>query len=204
MNEITSNEAAYNEPPNPNVGDYNLNWNNGHAAAYMSLMVSKYGKPSTLDTGRGGSAIWKKGRLQNTVFDRIELRDENVPHSIPYPHSDFLYAFVNYEVPPSRFLDVSSISGGLAYDPLKKELRSRGGSMEENLVALALALQIGEGQLSLMYAQANGLYKQWINECKNPAKVDQLYDLLAFNLKHQRGNPAGEGYWALANPDGAA
>lgn len=203
VNDITSNEAAYNEPPIPNVqSQYNLNWNNQDAAAYLSLLVFKYGKPSSVDTGRGGSVIWKKERLQNTVFDRIELRDESVPHCTPYSHSDFIYVYVNYDVPVSRFLDVSSVSGGLSYDPLKKELRSRGGSMEENLVALALAIQIGEGQLSLQYSQANGLYKQWINESKNPAKVDQLYDLLAFNLKHQKGNPANEGYWPLANPEG--
>lgn len=169
----------------------------------MHILVSKYGRPSTVDTSRGGSAIWKKERLMNTVFERIELRDESVPHCTPSSHSDFLYATVNYDVPPSKFLEISSVTGSIMYDPLKKELCVRGGSMEENIVTLALAIQIGEGQLSLQYAQANGLYVQWINETKNPAKVDQLYDLLAFNLKHQKGNPTySEGSWVLANPGG--
>ncbi len=171
----------------------------------MKLLTSKYGRPSTVDTSRGGSAIWKKERLMNTVFQRIELRDESVPHCTPTNHSDFIYASINYDVSPSKFLDISSVSGGLSYDPLKKELRARGGSMEENIVALALAVQIGEGQLSLQYAQANGLYIQWINETRNPAKVDQVYDLLVFNLKHQKGNPTNpEGAWVLANPEGCS
>ena len=32
--------------------------------------------------------------------------------------------------------------------------------------------------------------------------VDQMYDLLCFNLKHQKGNPNSEGHWVLAFPEG--
>ena len=173
------------------------------AKAAFGPLVLKYGQPSTVDTSRGGSAIWKRERLINTVFQRIELRDELVPHCIPTNHYDFISATVNYDVSPSKFLDINSVTGGITYDPLKKELTSRGNSMNENIVALALAIQIVEDQLSLPYAQANGLYIQWMNETKNPEKVDQLYDLLVFNLKHQKGNPQyAEGAWVLANPDG--
>jgi hypothetical protein len=164
----------------------------------------KYGEPSTVDALRGGSAIWKNDRLMGTIFEQIELKDEMVPHCTPSSHHDFIYAFVNYDVAPSKFTDISSVTGGIAYDPLKKELRARGGCMAEVLVSLAIATQIGEGQLSLQYVQANELYKQWIFETNNPEKVDQLYALISYNLQHQKGDPYPQGFWELAHPQGCS
>ena len=170
----------------------------------VDILIAQYGQPSSIDPSAGGTIVWKKNRLMNTVFDRIELRDESIPHCKPAPHKDFLYAYVNYDVAPSKFLEVTSLSGSVSYDPLKKELRARCASMEANIATLALATHIGEDRVSLQYVQANELYKQWIAETKNPEKVDQLYDLLSFNLKHQKGNPDSEGFWALAFPEGCA
>ena len=183
---------------------YNLNWNSLQAASAIVPLIMKYGEPSTVDSSRGGSAVWKSDRLIGTIFTRIELRDESVPHCTPMSHYDFIYGYINYDVSPSKFLDISSIMGGISYDKLKKELRARGGCMEEVLVALAIATQIGEGQLSLQYVQANELYKQWIYETNNPEKVDQLYDLISFNLKHQKGDPQPQGFWELAQPSGCS
>jgi hypothetical protein len=168
------------------------------------VLIAQYGQPSSVDPAPGGSVVWKKNRLMNTCFERLEVRDESIPHCKPMPHKDFCYAYVNYDLNPSKFMDVTSLSGSISYDPLKKELRARCGSMEANIATLALATHIGEDHLSLQYVQANDLYRQWVEETKNPAKVDQLYDLLSFNLKHQKGNPASEGYWVLAYPEGCA
>jgi hypothetical protein len=164
----------------------------------------KYGEPSNVDYSRGGSAVWKLDRLVGTIFTKIELKDENVPHCTPISHGDYIYAYINYDVSPSKFLDINSITGNIAYDQLKKELRARGSSIEEILVSLAIATQIGEGQLSLQYIQANGLYKQWIFETNNPEKVDQLYNLISYNLKHQHGDPRPQGFSELAEPLGCS
>lgn len=152
----------------------------------------------------GGQVVWKKDRLLNTCFDQIVLKDEEIPHCKPMDHKDFLYFYVNYDVAPSRFMEVSSLSGSVGYDKLKKQLWARCASAEANIATLALATHIGEGHVSLAYAQANEIYKQWILDTKNPGKVDQMYDLLCFNLKHQKGNPETEGSWPLAFPEGCS
>lgn len=179
-----------------------MNWNHRDAAAAFSLLVDAYGQPSSIDNSPGGTIIWKRDRLLDTCFDRIEVRDESIPHCHPMSHQDFVYTSVKYDVPPSKFLDVTSLTGGITYDPLKKELRSRCGSASANIAILALATHIGEGNLSLNYVQANNMLGAWIYDIQNPEKLEQMYDLLCYNLKHQRGNPVPEGFWVLANPEG--
>ena len=186
-------------PAHPN---YSLNWSHRDAADYLPVLVAKYGQPSSIDPSPGGTIVWKKERLMNTCFDRIELRDESIAHCKPMDHRDFVYFSVNYDVSPSRYLEVSSLSGSVTYDKLKKLLTARCGSAEAAIATLALATHIGEGHVSLTYVQANEMYKQWILDTKNPGKVDQMYDLLCFNLKHQKGNPGSEGSWPLAFPEG--
>lgn len=193
-----------NNPANNIKYQPQLSWIYKEAIALYPQLISEYGPPSFVDPTPNGQVVWKKDALANTIFERIELHDEGVAHCNPIDHYDFLYAFINYEVPPSKVLDVSAVSGGISYDPLKKELRARGGSMKENIVSLALATHVGEGQLTLSYIKANDLYKQWIHDMKDPEKLDQLSDLLAFNIKHQKGNPNPEGYWVMSESGGCS
>lgn len=184
--------------------NYTLNWGHRNAADYLPVLVAKYGQPSSIDPSPNGTIVWKKERLMNTCFDRIELRDESIPHCQPIDHNDFVYFYVNYDVAPSRFMEVESLSGSVGYDKLKKLLWARCGSAESAIATLALATHVGEGHVSLAYVQANEMFKQWILDTKNPGKVDQMYDLLCFNLKHQKGNPNESGNWPLAFPQGCA
>ena len=179
-----------------------MNWVHRDAADYLGMLIAKYGQPSSIDPSPEGTIVWKKERLMNTCFDRIELRDESVPHCKPIDHRGFVYFTVNYDVAPSRYLEVSSLSGAIKYDKLTKMLTARGGSAESAIATLALATHIGEGHVSLAYVQANEMFKQWVMDTKNPGKVDQMYDLLCFNLKHQKGNPGTEGAWPLSFPEG--
>lgn len=176
-----------------------LDWHNKDAAIYVKKLISQYGMPSSVDPSSGGIAIWKKDKLMNTPFDRIEVRDESIPQAYPFPHHAFVYLFVNYDVAPSKFLEVTSISGSVSYDPLKKQLRARCGNIEACIATLALCSQIGEGHISLNYAQSNELYPQYILGSQDPEQITRLHDLLAYNLKHQQGTPnSSNGYWPLA------
>jgi len=181
-----------------NFGTTSLDWHNKDAAMCVKRMMMKYGIPSAVDPTSGGIAIWKKDKLMNDLFDRIEVRDESIPHVYPSPHNDFVYGFVNYDVAPSKFLEVTSISGSITYDPLKKQLRARCGSIETVIATLALATQVGEGHLSLNYVQSNELFPQYMIAAQDPEQIERLHDLLAYNLKHQSGDPTGDGFWPLA------
>lgn len=180
------------------IGETPLDWHNKEAAQYVKIMISKYGMPSAVDPTPGGIAIFKKDILMNTPFDRLEVRDESIPHVYPTPHSDFVYGFINYDVAPSKFLEVTSIAGSVSYDPLKKQLRARCKDIESVIATLALCTQVGEGQLSLNYVQSNELYPQYMVAAQDPEQLNKLYDLLGYNLKHQQGDPSAAGFWPLA------
>jgi hypothetical protein len=180
------------------AGTSPLDWHNKDAAMYVRELMSQYGMPSSVDPTSGGIVIFKKDKLMNTPFDRIEVRDESIPQAYPFPHNAFVYVFVNYDVAPSKFLEVTSISGSISYDPLKKQLRARCGNIGACIATLALCTQIGEGHISLSYAQSNELYPQYILASQDADQLNRLHDLLAYNLKHQQGNPNSSGFWPLA------
>lgn len=176
-----------------------LEWHNKEAAAYVQTLIAKFGMPSSVDPTPGGIVVWKKDRLAtNSCIDRIEVRDEAIPDVTPEPHNDFVYLFVTYDVAPSKFLEVTSVSGTVSYDPLKKQLRVRCGSYETCTATLALCVQVGEGHLSLNYVQSNDLYNQYYAAAHDPEQFARLRDLLCYNLKHQQGTTQLDGYWPLA------
>lgn len=179
-----------------------FSWNNSDAIAYLNVGIKQWGKPSVLVRKAGGLAIWSKKQLKDTCFDRIELRDESVPHCVPLPHRDFLYTYINYEVTPELFRDVLSLSGSVSYDPLKKLIRARCGSQEANIATLYLATQIASGKQSIKDIQKHQLYKKTILSTQNPRNVAELYKKLCDNVKNQSGNPAFTGFWPAAFPEG--
>ena len=180
----------------------NMKWEHKDAVQQYDLLVKKYGKPNIEDLNKGGICIWRKDKLKSTCFDYIELLDESVPHCVPAPHRDFLYTYVKYEVPVDKILDVTSLSGSVAYDPLKKSLRARCGSEAANIGTLYLATSIGNGKITLDEIQQKKLYKEVILSLRNKQNVALYYDILCTNLKEQPGDPNWSGYYPLAFPEG--
>ena len=179
-----------------------LEWKHKDAAESVVILTEKYGAPKILHKAEGGIAVWTADQLQHTCFVRIEVHDESVYHCKPAEHRDHTYHFVNYDVSPEKFLDVTSLSGSVNYDPLKKLLRARCGDEQANIATLALATQIGEGNVTLNFVQGNDMYKAWIMSTKKPDNVKKLYELLCYNVQNQKGNPISEGVWPLAFPEG--
>jgi len=173
--------------PNPKKEDFiqsgkvkksiDLRWRHKDAKKVYDRLVEKYGYPKFVDKYKGGMAVWGRNQLKDTVFVRHELLDESIVHKFPTRHRDFLYSYINYDVPPEKLLDILSLSGSITYDPLKKWLRARCGSIEANIATLALATQIGEGNVTLGYVQDNQMYKAWLKSTKSPKNVTKLYDL---------------------------
>tara|TARA_B100000900_G_scaffold211369_1_gene179154 strand:- start:89 stop:901 length:813 start_codon:yes stop_codon:yes gene_type:complete len=179
-----------------------IQWEHKDAIEQYNILVKKYGKPTIYDFKKGGIAIWKKNKLMNTCFDYIELLDESVPHCVPKPHRDFLYTYVKYEIPEDKILDVTSLSGSIAYDPLKKTLRARCGSEAANIGTLYLATAIGNSRISIKKVQEKKLYKSVIVSLQNKQNVALYYKKLCKSLEEQPGNPEWSGYYPLAFPEG--
>jgi hypothetical protein len=112
---------------------------------------SKYGKPDIIDKSRGGSAVWKTTTLEKRGFcwDRIEIRDEQVPHSHPAPHVDFLYYWYKLYVPENKINDIREISESVTYDPLKKLLGVRCHFEGANVATMVCAKRVATGEFTL-------------------------------------------------------
>ena len=177
-------------------------WEFKDAVAQCKLLTDKYGEPSNIDKSKGGMAIWHRDKLKKTCFNKIVILDESVAHCVPKPHRDFLYTYVKYEIPEDKVLDVTSLSGSVAYDPLKKTLRARCGSEEANIATLYLAVSIGNSKITLSEVQENELYKKTIESTVSAQNVELYYNKLCKLLKNQPGNPDWTGYYTLAFPDG--
>lgn len=162
-------------------------WKNKSATDYVHILAIKYGQPSVIDPTPKGLAIWKSDKLMNTCIDRIEVRDEAVPHCIPGNHIDYVYAYVNYDIPQSKFVDITGVSNTIGYDQARKQLWVRCGTIEACIATLALATQVGEGVISINYARTNQLYPSYLVASQDENQSERLYDLLCYNLKHQSG-----------------
>jgi len=185
-----------------------LKWENGDAISQYDLLVGKYGVPDILSTVKGGMAVWTKSGMREQSrdlfqpFERLELLDESVPHCVPKPHRDFVYSYVLYEVPDDKVLDVLSLSGSVAYDPLKKLLRARCGSEGANIATLLLATRIGNGLSTLETIQRTKSYVAHITSLSNPQNKAIYLETLKANLNNQPGNKGWSGFFPLAFPEG--
>jgi hypothetical protein len=179
-----------------------LQWDNQDAIEQYYITQKKYGVPRIISRLRGGMAVWTKDKLNDSCFERIEILDESVAHCVPKPHRDFLYGYVNYEIPNDKVLEVISLSGSVSYDPLKKFLRARCGSEEANIATLYLATAIGNSRITLKEIQEKKLYKKTIVSTVSSQNVQIYYDKLCDSLKNQPGNPKWSGYFPLAFPEG--
>jgi hypothetical protein len=149
-------------------------------------MALKFGQPSAVDPSPHGIAIWNRDKLAAGCLDRIEIRDEAIPHCHPENHFDYVYGFITYNVPQSRFLDVTNLTENVGYDAGKKQLWARCSTIEAVIATLALITQIAQGFISLNYAEANNLYNHYLTASQDPNQTSRLYDLLCYNIKHQQ------------------
>lgn len=165
------------------------NWSNQEAARYVGKMVERYGRPSSVDSSRGGSVVWRSELLGNCCLSRVEVRDESVFQCVPTNHYAFVYAYVKYAVPASRMMDVIQLSPSIGYDRLKQILWARGGNIDAAIATLALAVQVGQRHVSVGYAKTKNLLGHYLTASQDPNQAYELYNLLCANLHHQSPQP---------------
>ena len=160
-----------------------LQWKNPRAIEYAYQLISQIGLPSEIDPTANGMMIWKSELLSNTCFDRIEIRTLNDSSK------NITYVFVNYDLPISKYVEVMDLSKLIVYDPLRKQLRACAPTLELCVAILTLAVQIGEGQISLNYTIENNLLPSYLRSSQQHASYTRLYEYLSYSLKHQQGIP---------------
>lgn len=142
-------------------------WGTNTPKAEFARQVKQFGPPSILDPKPGGFAVWDKmtlkrlGEPANCLY-RVVIRDEQVPHSKPGPHVDYLYYWTFMDIPGELINAVLSISDSISYDPLKKLLQVRCHFSGANWSTLYSALLIMKRRYTIQQFKRDKIYGKTI------------------------------------------
>lgn len=186
-----------------------VKWVRSGPKAKFNELTSAFGEPSVFDPDRDGLALWLRKDLKSVqlygrecCFDEILIRDESVRHRCPKSHTDFLYTYIKVDIHPDVLPLVQSVSGSVHYDPLKKLLCARCGSMEANIATLKLVTDILTDKVnrSLYMGGLSKLYGDTISSTNDQSNVEEYYHNICDNLL-ELGSPSSQDYWPGAfNP----
>lgn len=177
-NQIKADPQNY-SPDWINTG-YGYGYGQMNPADRLSDLIKEFGQPRIYDSNKGGGAIWTKEQLTNTPYERIEIKDEQIPHDIPKPHTDFLYSWYRIDIPEHLIGGLHKISSSISYDPLKKLMRARCHDMRPNVVTHWIVKNYAKGKLTI--DEAVGMYGPMILELFLDDPGDQKYRQLESDL----------------------
>ena len=140
-NDVTIKKESIQEDENKEVPNASYdNWDHKEAVSYAQFLESHLGKP---DGFTNEQAVW----YNKDGFKRIVCKDEYVLHGSPAPHHDFVYSFIDLEVPESLSDELAKCSGSILIDHLKNEVGARCGSLTANAVTLNFCLDVVAGRV---------------------------------------------------------
>ena len=133
-------EGGHTLPENEIVreADYST-WDHPEAADYSEFLEKTFGEP---DEATDEQTVWHN----IDGFKRVVVRDEYILHGSPAPHYDFVYSYVDLEVPEELSDELAKCSGSILIDHLKNEVGARCGSLTANAVTLNFVLDVVAGR----------------------------------------------------------
>lgn len=119
-------------------------WQHKDAADYVKVLEKVYGEPDVYSDSEGGIAIWYNPVRRIT---EVIVRDENILHTFPMEHTDFVYASMEIKVSPKMASWLAYTSGSIIVDGLKGIVTARCGKMTKNGVTLGFVEDLINGRL---------------------------------------------------------
>ena len=115
-------------------------WDHEYPVEYSKYLEKTFGAPSEATKEQ---TVW-----QNIDgFKRVVVRDEYILHGSPAPHYDFVYCYVDLEVPAELSDDLANCSGSILIDHLKNETGARCGSLTANATTLNFVMDVIAGRV---------------------------------------------------------
>ncbi len=186
----------------------NFQWIHKNSVDYCIFFSETiFRNPDILSKTKKGIAIWypksnekiKIGdELLPNIFAEHWCRDESIKHDCPAKHEDFFYSFIKINLNNKNWSDVLAISGSIGYDPLKKLLYARCGSIEANIATLYTCMLVNNGIETIDNIHKNKLYGKNIKSTQDSKNVINMYNFLLNNLPK---NVPLTGYWDIAFPN---
>jgi hypothetical protein len=116
------------------------NWDHDYPVEYSEYLEKTFGEPEQFTNEQ---TVW-----QNIDgFKRVVVRDEYILHGSPAPHYDFVYCYVDLEVPEELSDELANCSGSILIDHLKNEVGARCGSLTANATTLNFVMDVIAGRV---------------------------------------------------------
>ena len=116
------------------------NWDHDYPVEYSQYLEKTFGEPEQFTNEQ---TVW-----QNIDgFKRVVVRDEYILHGSPAPHYDFVYCYVDLEVPEDLSDELANCSGSILIDHLKNEVGARCGSLTANATTLNFVMDVITGRV---------------------------------------------------------
>jgi hypothetical protein len=157
IHEIFSNEST---------SDKYGNWDHEQPANYSKHLEKTFGEPDEITDEQ---TVW-----QNIDgFKRVVVRDEYILHGSPAPHYDFIYCYIDLEVPENLSDELAKCSGSILIDHLKNEVGARCGSLTANATTLNFVIDVVAGRVDPVKEE----YESRILGMKQQFKDGERYEL---------------------------
>ena len=141
-------------------------WDHEESAKYSQHLEKTFGEPDEMTDEQ---TVWHN----IDGFKRVVCRDEDILHGSPAPHYDFVYSYVDLEVPESLSDELAKCSGSILIDHLKNEVGARCGSLTANATTLNFVLDVVAGRAKPVKEE----YEKRILEMKDMFQKGEHYKL---------------------------
>ena len=142
------------------------NWKHEEPVKYSQHLEKTFGKPDEMTDSQ---AIW----YNKDGFKRIVVKDEYILHASPAPHYDFVYCYVDLQVPEEMATDLAKSSGSIMIDFLKGEVGARCASTTANATTINYCLDVVSGRVKPSKAE----YEKRILGMKKMFSTGKKYEL---------------------------
>lgn len=133
-------EGGHTLPEHEIVREANYSkWDHPESADYSQFLEKTFGQP---DEATDEQTVWHG----IDGFKRVVVRDEYILHGSPAPHYDFVYSYIDLEVPEELSDELAKCSGSILIDHLKNEVGARCGSLTANAVTLNFVMDVVHGR----------------------------------------------------------
>jgi hypothetical protein len=164
------------------------NWDHDYPVEYSQYLEKTFGEPEQFTNEQ---TVW-----QNIDgFKRVVVRDEYILHGSPAPHYDFVYCYVDLEVPEDLSDELANCSGSILIDHLKNEVGARCGSLTANATTLNFVMDVITGRVEPVKENYNAA----ILGMKKMFKDGERYELDWWEDKAGDADPKNPFYESINN-----
>ncbi len=166
------------------------NWDHQEPADYSLQLEKTFGEPDEMTDEQ---TVWHN----IDGFKRVVCRDEYILHGSPAPHYDFIYCYVDLEVPEELSDELAKCSGSILIDHLKNEVGARCGSLTANATTLNFVMDVVAGRVDPVKEE----YERRILGMKKQFKDGERYKLDWWPDESDDADPENPYYAESVNED---